>query len=190
MSTAQTTPHLTLHSVVNLNDWRARVRGDLRRRLGLALLGIGAVILAVTVLLRVWLGAQHVQTRQEQQQIAAQRQLLAPGLATYRNVQSDLAIWRAVPAMTQSAHASRGRIRDLLLDLSAHVAAGVAIESIRMDGDLIDVRGSAPSKAAAVDFVRALKTRGWPANPPSVTQAAGNERAFQFLIKPKARKAK
>ncbi len=162
--------HLRIGSGVNLADWRGTSRRrSLRNLIAITLVLCALVLVAVWALRWHWLQIA-AQSRVRQQAVQAELRAMAPGLA-------------------EAAALEHSRILYLFRDLSAHAAEGVRLESVAIEGDAVQMAGTVRSKALALDFVRALKARGWPTTAPMVGSANGELRGFQLLIKPKVKAA-
>ena len=181
--------HLRIGSGVNLADWRGTSRRrSLRNLIAITLVLCALVLVAVWALRWHWLQIA-AQSRVRQQAVPAELRAMAPGLAEAAAVEQALQRWRSVPAWRQAAALEHSRILYLFRDLSAHAAEGVRLESVAIEGDAVQIAGTVSSKALALDFVRALKARGWPTTAPMVGSANGELRGFQLLIKPKVKAA-
>ena len=181
--------HLRIGSGVNLADWRGSSRRRSLRNLIAMTLALWCLVVAAVLAVR-WHWQQTAsELRTEQAVVRSELAALAPRLAEATAVEQALQRWRAVPAWRQAAALEHSRILHLFRDLSAHAAEGVRLESVSIEGDAVQIAGTVSSKALALDFVRALKARGWPTTSPMVGSANGESRGFLLLIKPKAKAA-
>ena len=175
---------------VNLMPWR-QVHVRRQRRLivkkltGCALLG---AVLPVAVMLG--LGHMRQSLDRDRASLDAQLQKDAAKVNDAKLVSNELKRWISYGSLQPIAQASHQRVLDLLRDLSAQSSADLSIADVRVQGDVIEVKGEARSKGAALDFVRGLKARDWPAATPSVSSGHEESKTFAFLIKPKAKKKK
>lgn len=175
---------------VNLLPWREREvrlqRFKLLRRFALSVV---AGLLAVGFF--TW-QLQHSLAQVQQEAVRTQAQLASNGKradAAQMTV-NEIARWKGFAALEPTARESHMRVLHFLRDISAQSVTGIALSSVEFNGDVIEVKGTTKSKSLAVDFVRGLKARGWTAAAPTVAYSDSKFKAFQFLIKPKAKKKK
>lgn len=182
--------HRQLHPHVNLLPWRQAAMGRQRRGILLRTAGLLAMATAAVggtqYFLQSGIAARQASLDELRREVAA----IAPQVQTAKKTVTQLQRWQGFRQWQPAAQASQRRVLDLLLDFSAQSSAGISLQTVRIQGDLVDVSGEARSKALAVEFVRGIKARGWPAAAPSVSTGSGDVKHFQFLIKPKGKKSK
>lgn len=177
-------------TTVNMLPWRDSAARAQRMRL-LRHLAVGVVVALLVVGMAMFQlqrmrASAELELNSVRAQIASnQRRATAAQLTV-----NEIARWKGFALLEPSARDSHLRVLHLLRDLSAQAVTGIALSSIEINGEVIEVKGSTKSKSLAVDFVRGLKARGWPAASPTVAASDAKLKEFQFLIKPKAKKKK
>lgn len=187
--TTLTAQDRALHGAVNLLPWREA--GIRSRRLVVLRQFVLVVFLAcgMSAVGSYRLSGQVAALNVERAELMSSLNAMAPRVARANETANQLSRWRGFAAKVPIARHSHRRMVDFVRDLSAQSAAGVAIESVTFNGPLIEVKGVAQTKGMAVEFVRGVKARGWPASPPTVGAGDGSK-PFAFLVKPKAKKKK
>lgn len=168
---------------INLLPWRAERRKQRQQEFVSMLAVAGFAGLVISAL--IWLYHDGQITGQEERneylrgQIAeVQKQI--DEIAALDKKKADLLARKEV---IEKLQASRSQMVHLFDELVRTIPEGVRLNSIKQNGDVLTLMGSAQSNARVSSYMRNLEASGWMANPDlSIIEAKGEDRGLPNMF--------
>ena len=166
---------------INLLPWRAE-RRKLRQKEFMAMLGAAAVAAAVASFL-IWMFYNgQISGQQERNQYL--REQIAQVDAKIKEIEildQKKAKLLARKEVIEKLQANRSQMVHLFDSLVRTIPDGVALTSIRQNGEALTLRGRSQSNARVSTYMRNLEGSGWMTNPElSVIEARGNNKGLPY----------
>ena len=150
---------------INLLPWREERRKQ-RQQEFLVMLGgsaLGAVVLAFAIY--TWHGAQVEGQRERNDYLNAQIATLDQQIAEIEKLDQQKSRLLARKEVIEQLQANRSQMVHLFDSLVRTIPDGVALTSIRQEGDVLRLEGRAQSNARVSTYMRMLETAGWMSKP-------------------------
>ena len=166
---------------INLLPWRAE-RRKLRQKEFMAMLGAAAVAAAVASFL-IWMFYNgQISGQQERNQYL--REQIAQVDAKIKEIEildQKKAKLLARKEVIEKLQANRSQMVHLFDSLVRTIPDGVALTSIRQNGEALTLRGRSQSNARVSTYMRNLESSGWMTSPElSVIEARGNNKGLPY----------
>ena len=166
---------------INLLPWRAE-RRKLRQKEFMAMLGAAAVAAAVASFL-IWMFYNgQISGQQERNQYL--REQIAQVDAKIKEIEildQKKAKLLARKEVIEKLQANRSQMVHLFDSLVRTIPDGVALTSIRQNGEALTLRGRSQSNARVSTYMRNLESSGWMTNPElSVIEARGGNKGLPY----------
>jgi len=166
---------------INLLPWRAE-RRKLRQKEFMAMLGAAAVAAAIASFL-IWM-FYNGQISGQKERNDYLREQIAQVDAKIKEIEildQKKAKLLARKEVIEKLQANRSQMVHLFDSLVRTIPDGVALTSIRQNGEALTLRGRSQSNARVSTYMRNLESSGWMTNPElSVIEARGNNKGLPY----------